>query len=98
VKFPDPYTPFPLTATVAVKITAPEHVASFGPYRLNVMLPPATGEVEAPLSVAVSWIGFPITTFADASVVTAGVAGFTTTDSFAPLQALLVAVLLVSPE
>ena len=43
--------PFPLTAVAVVKIGGPEHVASFGPYRENVISPVGA---EPLLSVAAS--------------------------------------------
>ena len=51
----------------------------------------------APLRTAVSWMALPITTDSAALVAMPGVAGLTTTDSLASLQAPETALLLASP-
>ena len=75
--------------TVAVKITAPEHDASFGPYRLNVTVPVG---LKPPETVAVSEICVgPSAPPAEAVVAIVGVAGLTVVDSFAALHGWLTA-------
>ncbi len=71
-------------------------VASFGPYRLKVIVPVALA-VASP-SVATS-LSEPLPTMIDAEacVVTVGLRGLTTTDSFDALQAFAVGLLLTSP-
>ena len=77
-----------------VDAAVPEHVASFGPKRLKVMVPVG---LNPPESVAVSWIEPPRVMAADAVVDRVGVAGVTTTDSLAAPQALVAELLLASP-
>src|SRR5215211_6965189 len=88
--------PLPLTFTTLVRTAAPEQLASSGPYRLNVIVPPAFA--VAPDNVAVSEIDSPRSAFADASVEIVGLALPTTTLSSASLQAPETGSLLTSPE
>jgi len=87
----------PLPVTVAVEVAAgvPEHVALFGPYRLNVIVPVG---LAPPANVALSEIEPPAATGGEGCEVIVGVAWVTATDSFASLHEVLAAVLLASPR
>ena len=92
VKVTGPYEPLPLTVRVSVKRAGP--LQSAVAYRLKVIVPVAP---TAPLRTAVSWIALPMTTDSAALVAMPGVAGLTTTDSFASLHAPETALLFASP-
>ena len=94
VKGPELYVPAPLTITVEEKTKPPVQVASSGPNRSNVIVPPG---LKPPASVAVSEIEPPRVTGADALVTIVGLALLTTTSSLAAPQGLMTALLPPSP-
>ena len=75
-----------------VKTGAPVQVALSGPKTVKTTVPVGVGPPGAPVTVAVSEIGLPIVTGPSAWVTMVGVAGATTDDSLASLQALVTAV------
>jgi hypothetical protein len=88
------YLPAPLTETVEEKTMAPVQVASSGPNRSKVIVPPG---VKPPASVAVSEIGLPRVTGPEAFVTIVGVALVTTKFSLGAPQGLVTALLAPSP-